>query len=601
MSAAEQAELVATIRLKDQFLGPAAKVAGGIKTLDSRTQALQRQLGKLNTGLRTGVANAAKIATVGIGALSYAIKVGIQETIEWEDATLQVNAAIASTGGAANLTAADVQALAQKYADLSLAEDDVVLSAEAVLLRFPEIKKKAFEPTLQAALDLAQATGTSVPNAAKTLARSLNDPAVGLSRLTRMGVTFTEGEQKKVKALAASGHQFRAQSIILDKVSKQYGGSAAKATQGYRGHLHRLQNALKDLAQVLVGPIVPKLIDIMDRLTAFAKSTEVQDGVKKLGEAVASLASTENLDAAFKALGDGLKSLTELDWTTLKAGFMTTADIATSAIRMFNGLPIDLQKALITLLAANKLTGGLVSGALGDIASFALKSLTTINAANVTVIGANVTGGPGGTPGGPAPIPGKGIPRGASALGFLTAIGGAMLINSIANADNPSTGNLTNDAGKHPGEQVPGGIGFGSLTNWEVYVTRRLIPAAIRSERRYTYLDAFNQGGGRDTVLNPNSPKWANEFISTSNKLYQQGEISAERFVDLNNTIADGTISSKKALYWLKLIKGAQGEVKDAVKGQKYQFLLKPSVTISASATGNAITFAANGQRLIIE
>jgi hypothetical protein len=88
-------------------------------------------------------------------------------------------------------------------------------------------------------------------------------------------------------------------------------------------------------------------------------------------------------------------------------------------------LPPGVQNALITLLAANKLTGGLVASGLGQLASVALGSLKTITAGHVTVVGP-VTGAPG-VPGGGA----GGLLRGA-ATGAAVGLGvGAAAIAAV--------------------------------------------------------------------------------------------------------------------------------------------------------------------------
>lgn len=596
---AQTAELVATIRLKDQFTPTSKHVKREMTDMERRTSSLKRSVDRLQRAAGTTLSNSFKIAGAAGAFLAYNIKQGINELVEWEDAQLQVTAAIKSTNGAAHVSSQMVEDLAKKYAELVMAEDDVILSAESIILRYPNVTKKAFEPALKAALDLAAATGKDVTSAARDMARSLNDPVAGLSRLTRQGVSFTEGEKKKIAALVESGKRFRAQTIILDKVNQQFGGTAQKASEGYRGSMVRLNKAIKNLQQALAAPLIKPLQRIALALADFANKPEIAQGLTDFGNALASFVTDENLTKATDALSEGFQFVKDLDWKAIGTGFQTTADIASKSVALFKSLPPGVQSALVTLLAANKLTGGLVGDVFKGLGGLVLNNLKTITAANVTVIGANVTG-TGGVPGAVGGAAATGVVGTARAVVAGTLRSGlplflAPLITSMITGGVQRSGSYVKDVGAQPGAPA-GDLGFSSMTNWEDYVVRRLLPTTVLVQRRFKYLsDAANATGG-----GPNSPGQLNQFTSLANRLYAQGKLSGERYNELANSVVNGTKTYKQAVAELKRINGAQGEVKDAIKGIKYQFTLKPSVTISASATGNAITFAANGQRLEI-
>lgn len=601
MALAEQSQLVVTIRLNDQMSPTAVKVGKQMQDIERKTVSLRKAVGRVGEGLKTGLANSAKIAAVGVGFLAYNVKQGVNELVEWEDAQLQITAALKSTNAVSGVTAKMTEDLANKYAELSNYEDDVILGAEAILLRFPNIKKKAFEPTLAAATDLAAGMGKDLPSAARTLALALNDPNAGLGRLTRAGITFTEQQKQQIKTLTEAGKVGKAQAIILSQVNKQYGGSASKATEGYRGNVTRLDKAIKDLQQSLAAPLLGPLSRIARRLAEFAKSKEVQQGINDLGKAIAGLFSDENLTTGIDAVKGGLIFLRDLDWEAIKSGFKTTADIAREAVRLFDSLPDGVKSGLITLLAANKLTGGLAVDFGKGIAGLALSSLRTITAANVTVIGANVGGV------GANPIPnaagvaagglfGEAVTLAKATVATTLPLLLAPLITSMITGGPMSYGSYNEDVKNQPGGQIPGSLGLDSRTIWEDYQVRRQLPAVIRSTKRYGYLGAFNAA----PPAGPNSFGNQMQYIRLTEQLVNQGKLSYDRAYELIDAVSTGNKTYKQAVEELKLIKGAQGEVKTAIQGQKYQFLLKPTVTISASATGKAITFAANGQRLEI-
>jgi hypothetical protein len=70
------------------------------------------------------------------------------------------------------------------------------------------------------------------------------------------------------------------------------------------------------------------------------------------------------------------------------------AENAKKVVDVFRSLPPGVQAGLLTFLAANKLTGGLVATGIGELLKVGLSSLKTITATSVTVVGP-VSGGPG--------------------------------------------------------------------------------------------------------------------------------------------------------------------------------------------------------------
>lgn len=446
MSIAETEELVAEMNLKGDFPQQAAKFQKGLDGLNVRTKKLQDGLGKIGKGLAKGFKTGVVAGGAAVGFLAYNVVQGLESLAELEDVTRATGAVLKSTGGVAKVTAGQVRDLAEKYEDLTTVDDKVIQGGENLLLTFTNVRKKAFEPTLAAALDMSEALDMDLNASVKTLGKALNDPAAGLSRLTRLGVTFTAQEQKKIKALQESGRTFEAQQIILGKLNRLYGGRAKTAASGYRGSLNRLKDSVEELQQSLAGPLIGPLTNVARKLAKFAKTEDVQRGIRGIGQAFAGLfetpvdtKATSVQDALSKGLTaavtqspfekglalvkDAFKTVEGLNWDAIRGGLDQTFQVAAKAVDLFKGLPPELQTALVTLLAANKLTGGLVASGLKDIAGLALSSLKTITAANVTVIGTNVTG-----PGTNIPSPGpKSGPSGpTSPLALLGWLGIAM-------------------------------------------------------------------------------------------------------------------------------------------------------------------------------
>jgi len=567
MTTGEQAELIVNLRLRDQFTAPVKKLQANLQTLDRQTAQLQRGLGKVGQGLKTGIGNAAKIAAVGVGFLALQLRAGITELIEWEDAQLQVNAAIKSTGGVAGVTAKQVEGLADKYADLSLVEDDVILGAQAILLRFPKVTKDVFEPALKASLDLSQAMGTDLTSATRMVARALDDPISGISKLTRAGITFTEEEKKKIARLQETGRTLDAQNLILRKLERRFGGSAQNATRGFRGQVKLLNDRVKDLQATFAGPLLPAITTMVSELIKFAEKPEIVQQVKDFGAALAGFVTQENIQTGFDAIKSGFTFIRDLPWDTIKSGLQTTADIAGRAVSLFRSLPPELQTGLVTLLAANKLTGGLVASGLGDIAQFLLRNLTTINATVVNVIGAKVN-----TPGGGLDVPGApGAGPSATSIGLrgLPIIGFLLGETERVNARLDQLQVLENRAnftgrpynmGRYGPSTRPGS--FGTPLSLGITEAEDLKKAA---ERLGLLLDESR----------------------TSGKGIQN------RLATLKVQLLNGQVTAKEANKKLTAIDGQ-------IERQKVNVALQAYVNISATATGNAVTFGSGTNRIIV-
>ena len=576
MSVAEQANLVVAISLRDQFTPSVKRLQTNLKTLDQQTAQLQRGLGKVGQGIAKGIQRSAVLAAGAVGLLATQVRSGVTELLEWEDATLQVEAAIKSTNGAAKVNVELTQELAEKYAALSLAEDDVILASQSLLLRFPRITKDAFEPALAASLDLSQAMGMDLTSATRTVARALNDPIRGLSRLERAGVSFTEQEKKKIQRLQESGRTLEAQRLILQKLNRVYGGSATQATVGYRGKVKLLTDRIKDLQQALAAPLLEPLTRVTEELTKFASSEEVKQGITDLGEGIASLFTSENIQTGIDAIKDGFGFLRDLPWDSIKQGLQTTADIAARAVGLFKSLPPEVQGGLVTLLAANKLTGGLVASGLGDIATFVLRNLTTINAAVVNVVGASVNTG----------VAGKGAPAG----------GGA-------------------------GAAVARTLGLATIVAAPVAAAHMLgIPEFLQGfftpfvQDRFTTLGENRRpqsaggamptgpGGGRigfETV-NASIQRQTEAFWQTFDKGLAEGKLDREKLQEIARKVAEGRITVQQGNNRLEKLQKSTDLQTETIRNQDTTVNLSPQINISAAQTGNAITLAATGSRIVI-
>jgi hypothetical protein len=185
-------------------------------------------------------------------------------------AIAQVEQGLKTTGGLVGRTSQQLQRMASDLQSKTMFGDEVILKdATAQLLTFTNITGDQFDRTQVAALDLATRLDGDLKSASIQLGKALNDPIANLSALSRSGIQFSKDQKEVIKTLAESNRLADAQTIILDELEKQYGGSAEAAAKAGAGPLKQLQNSFGDLmeeiGQMLI-PVLQKLIGFIQNM-----------------------------------------------------------------------------------------------------------------------------------------------------------------------------------------------------------------------------------------------------------------------------------------------------------------------------------------------
>lgn len=218
-------------------------------------------------GALRGVGKAAAFAVGGaaLGGLAVTLKAGFSEFSEGQKVAAQTAAALKSTGGAANVTAKQVDDLAGSIMRYSGIDDEAIKSGENLLLTFTRIRNETgkgndvFNQATRVVTDMSVALGQDMKSSAIQVGKALNDPIKGITALQRVGVSFTAGQKEQIKALVDSGHAMEAQKVILAELNTEFGGSAKAAGDTLPGQLNKLKETFNNLAGDLVGKAVPAL------------------------------------------------------------------------------------------------------------------------------------------------------------------------------------------------------------------------------------------------------------------------------------------------------------------------------------------------------
>lgn len=235
---------------------------------------------------------AANLGSKALGAVTDFIGGSIEEASAWNSVMSQTEAVIASTGGAAGLTAKEMAEMASAMSassGQSLFSDDAILGAQNVLATFTNIKGENFGSATQSILDMSQALGMDLDSAAMQVGKALNDPVAGLSALSRSGVQFTADQEAMIKAMVEAGNVAGAQEIMMAELNTQFGGSASSAVDTYAGQQVILQEKMADIKQTLgealmpvlmefgtfmADTVVPVIKNVVDGISAWIKSSQ---------------------------------------------------------------------------------------------------------------------------------------------------------------------------------------------------------------------------------------------------------------------------------------------------------------------------------------
>lgn len=187
----------------------------------------------LDREVSSGIGGVAKKAA-GLFAAAFVVtksidffKSAVDEAREAQKVGAQTAAVIASTGGAAGISAKHVEELASKLSTLDGVDREAVASSENLLLTFSRIKGVNFDRATASVQDMAAALGEDAKSAAIQLGKALSDPVKGIASLRRVGILFTDDQKKVIEAMVETGNVAGAQGVLLDEVAREFGGSAA--------------------------------------------------------------------------------------------------------------------------------------------------------------------------------------------------------------------------------------------------------------------------------------------------------------------------------------------------------------------------------------
>lgn len=233
---------LSTLNLK--FGMDLAEITSGVNKMEKELGRITKSIQNVQNGVAAGM------AAIGAGMVFKKI---VDGAVDAQKSMAQVQVAIKSTGGAAGISAAEIDKMANAMKRQTGIDDDLIKSMASVLLTFTKVGKEVFPQATQAIIDMSVRMGGDLQGAAVQVGKALNDPIKGMTALSKVGVSFTENQKAAVKQMVETGHAMDAQKLILRELQTEFGGAAAAARDTLGGALQAMQQNIDDAVDSLNG------------------------------------------------------------------------------------------------------------------------------------------------------------------------------------------------------------------------------------------------------------------------------------------------------------------------------------------------------------
>lgn len=258
MAQAEVGSLRVTLGMNaGEFDRKSKKAASSMQNLANKAKALAASM-------------AGAFVTVGMSnVLGKAIRLwGIQEK-----AIASVEATLKTTGGTVGFTSKQLQDMASELQNVSTyGDEDILQKVTNNLLTFGNVVGPVFQRAQKAALNLSAVLGQDLQSSSIQLGKALNDPILGITALSRVGIAFTQQQKDQIKTLVKSGETMKAQGVILQEIEKFYGKAAEAARKTSQGAIIAASNDIGDAFEAIGKDLAPIVVTVANGFSDMAKA-----------------------------------------------------------------------------------------------------------------------------------------------------------------------------------------------------------------------------------------------------------------------------------------------------------------------------------------
>ena len=225
-------------------------------------------------GIGSGFGDLAKTAVLGGAAVASAVGIAgaafVGMAAEAEKSQTKLENTFDSMGAASFTTVEALNAQADALAKATTFDDSAIKEFQTTMLTFGNVTGDAFERSVEVGADMAAFFGTDMQAASVQLGKALNDPIKGITALSRVGVSFTEEQQAMIKSMVAAGDSAGAQTIILNELEKQVGGTATALAETASGQMSQALEDLGEAGESIGTLLLPVLAQVAQGLAGLA-------------------------------------------------------------------------------------------------------------------------------------------------------------------------------------------------------------------------------------------------------------------------------------------------------------------------------------------
>lgn len=334
---------------------------------------LSGSMGKFRLSLATLRSNLL-VFTFGFNVLNRTLGKSVRAFSEQQVAVAKLNQTLRSTSFAARLSSRELQGLAANLQRLTGIGDETIISMQGILLTFTKIKGEIFKDATEAIIDVSVAMGQDLQQSAIQVGKALNDPIIGVSALSRVGIQFTDTQKQLIKQFVRTNQIAKAQRVILDELNVQFGGTAANLDSTSFA-MKRVQAAFGDFLETGGGKLAPQIERVANVLADFLEmlnNTEESRAARAF-----SILSEENKTLAIRSrittkemmrVAEQFEIIS--DEAMSKQGFINTLKTIDNQIRELSKQGKPLDRFLNEIMENNKNAGVTFESLFVDIDTF---------------------------------------------------------------------------------------------------------------------------------------------------------------------------------------------------------------------------------------
>lgn len=215
-------------------------------------------------------------------------RTAVAEAREGARAEAALVSRIESTQGVAGRTVEQLTEQAKELQKVTFFTDEQTEKGQEILLTFTNIRGEIFDRTIPAAQDLSTVFGQDLQASAVQLGKALNDPVRGITALRRVGITFSEDQERTIKNFVETNRLAEAQAVILQEVERQVGGAARAAAEAEGGPYRLMQQRFGEVQEgigslISVGlerlrPAFEVVLTVLEKVTGTLTTGEAATG-----------------------------------------------------------------------------------------------------------------------------------------------------------------------------------------------------------------------------------------------------------------------------------------------------------------------------------